>query len=814
MIKVTGFHVGAGRRETAIRGRERADADTKDRMSGPMRAALNGSSLSFAQKRRSKIVVSCLVAVAVLGAIYNYQAISNAFARTESYFAARQLTQAMVESLFREESSMRGYTSTRDPEYLKPYAQAHVAFIRNSTDLRNYLWAVGLGGTQPYLNDIARVHQQWSSSVAEPLILNPSGRLAQSRQRTGELLFSDLSDDIGWLNEVLDEEAQASARDARLRVTFAIFEVVIITLVFVGTSLFMYRGNRRIERQYLAELTEANTSLVNAQRVARVGNWTKDLRTGKLVWSDEMCRIFGVARSEVNDDLLRAYDHPEDAAQVSRIVRAAENECSPYSVDHRIILLDGSVRHVQEQAEYTFDGDGTPIQVIGTLLDVTQRKHAEDQLAHLAHHDALTGLPNRLLLLERLSQTLAYAQRHVRTVAVLYLDLDRFKVINDTLGHGVGDEVLKAVAERLARAVRASDTVARPGGDEFIIVLSDVADERDVRTVAEKIVHIFENPFIVGDNEFFISTSLGISVYPQDGTDVDTLIKNADAAMYQAKDRGRNTINFYTAELHESTLRKLSLESDMRRAIERGEFAIHYQPIVAVSSGAITGFEALLRWHHPVRGMIQPDDFIPLAEETGLIVPIGDWVLRAACAQQKTWERLDCRSGRVTVNISARQFQQRDLVQTIRRCVDAYGIEPGTLELELTESLVMRDVEGSMRSLLQLREMGVGVSIDDFGTGYSSLSYLKNFPVSSLKIDRSFIDELTMDPFDDAISLAIITLAKSLHMRVIAEGVETQAQLLRLRRLGCDEAQGLYFSRPVTADATLLLFDRFKKLEA
>jgi diguanylate cyclase (GGDEF)-like protein/PAS domain S-box-containing protein len=778
------------------------------------RAPETGSSLSFVHKRRSKVIVACLVTIAVAGAIYNYQAISNAFARTESFYNARQLTQQMVESLFREESSMRGFTSTRDAEYLRPYADAHVGFIRQSADLRSYLWAVGLAGTQPYLSDIARVHQQWSQTVAEPLIRNPSGELAQSRQRTGELLFSNLSDDIGWLSDVLDQEAQASARDAQLRVVFAILEVVILTLLFVVTTMSMYRGNRRLERQFFSELTDANMSLVNAQRLARVGNWTKDLRTGKLSWSDEMCRIFAVERSEVNDALLREFDHPDDAPQISRIVRAAENECEPYSVDHRILLGDGSVRHVQEQAEFTFNHDGTPVQVIGTLLDVTQRKMAEDQLAHLAHHDGLTGLPNRVLLLERLSQTIAYAQRNSRVVAVLYLDLDRFKVINDTLGHGVGDELLKAVAERLARAVRASDTVARPGGDEFIIVLADVASETDVRSVADKIVMTFNDPFIVDENEFFISPSIGISIYPNDGTDVDTLIKNADAAMYQAKDKGRNNIQLYTAEIHDATLRKLSLESDMRRALEREEFVVHYQPIVEVATGIITGFEALVRWEHPTRGTIQPDDFIPLAEETGLIVPLGDWVLRAACAQQKRWERLDCPSGRVTVNMSARQFQQRDLVASIRRCVEEYRIEPGTLELELTESLVMRDVKGSLRALLQLREMGVGVSMDDFGTGYSSLSYLKNFPIASLKIDRSFIDELTLDPFDDAISLAIITLAKSLHIRVIAEGVETRTQLMKLRRLGCDEAQGMYFSRPVPAEATLLLFDRFKKLEA
>lgn len=779
-------------------------------MAALLRAPLDGASLSFAQKRRSKVIVSCLVAIAVAGAYYNYQTISTTLVRTQSFYDARQLTQQMVESLFREESSLRGYTSTRDAEYLRPYDEAHLAFTRQSSDLRDYLWNVGLQGTQPYLADISRVHQQWISTVAEPLIRNPSGELAQSRQRTGELLFSTLSDDVGWLSEVLDEEAQSAASEARLRVTEAIAEVVLLTLVFLVTALALYRGNRRIERQYLTELTEANTNLVNAQRVARVGNWARDLRTGKLVWSDEMCRIFGVSRKDVDDDLQRAFDYPEDAPQVTRVVRAAENEYAPYSIDHRILLRDGTVRHVHEQAEYTFDAAGAPIQVIGTLLDVTLRKQAEDQLAHLAHHDGLTGLPNRVLLLERVTQMLAYAQRHGHFVAIAYIDLDRFKTINDTLGHSVGDDLLKIVAERLSRAVRACDTVARPGGDEFIIVLGELTSERDVPHIATKIVATFDAPFIVDDNELFISPSVGIAVFPSDGTDVDALIKNADAAMYQAKDKGRNNIQYYTAELHEATLRKLSLESDMRRALERDEFVVHYQPIVAVSSGEITGFEALVRWIHPTRGLIRPDDFIPLAEETGLIVPLGDWVLHAACAQQKRWEQHGCSSGRVTVNISALQFQQRDLVQSVQRCVDRHGIDPGTLELELTESLVMSDVKGSLRALIQLQEMGVGVSMDDFGTGYSSLSYLKNFPISALKIDRSFIDELTTDPFDDAISQAIIALAKSLRIRVIAEGVETAAQLMRLRRLGCDEAQGLHFSRPVPAQDTYMLFDRFR----
>jgi diguanylate cyclase (GGDEF)-like protein/PAS domain S-box-containing protein len=766
------------------------------------------------RSRRSKALVFALVALGAAVSIYNYNAISTSFARTESYYNARQLTQAMVESLFREESSLRGYTSTRDSEYLKPFVAAHVGFVRQLADLRSYLWEVGLGSTDPYLRDIGRVHDQWSDTVAAPLVANPSGLLAQSRQRTGELLFSTLNDDIGWLDEVLDGEAQASSHAARTRVTLAIFEIAFVTLLFVLTAMLMYRANRRIERQLLNDLTDANQSLVTAQRIAKVGNWTKDLRTGKLTWSEEMCRIFGVEPHEVNDKTLRWFDHPEDAQAIDRLVASAQNELAPYSVDHRILLTDGSVRYVQEQAEFTLDDEGRPIAITGSLLDVTQRKLAEEKLEHLAHHDGLTGLPNRVLLLERLSQTIAFAKRRVRMAAVLYLDLDRFKIINDTLGHGVGDELLKAVAERLSRAVRAIDTVARPGGDEFIIVLSDVANVDDVRLVADKIVSTFTDPFLVNDTEFFMSTSVGVSLYPDDGQDVDTLIKYADAAMYQAKDKGRNNVQFYTAAIHEATLRRLSLGGELRKALERDEFVVHYQPIVSVKSGAISGFEALVRWNHPTRGEILPDEFIPQAEESGLIVPLGERVLRAACAQQKEWERSGWIGGRVTVNISARQFQQRDLVGTVRKLVEELQNKPGTLELELTESLVMSDIDETMRALLELREMGVGISMDDFGTGYSSLSYLKNFPIASLKIDRSFIDELTVDAFDDAISSAIVTLAKSLDIRVIAEGVETQAQLLKLRRLGCDEAQGIYFSPPVPGPESLRLIQRFTAKQA
>jgi diguanylate cyclase (GGDEF)-like protein/PAS domain S-box-containing protein len=765
-------------------------------------------------KRRSALLSFALVAIAVVLSIYNYRAISSALARTESSYSARQQTSQMVEALFKEESSLRGFTSTHDREYLKPFEAARNDFAQQLDALHTLLDRIGLPRAQPYLRDIGRIHAQWRETVADPLTNNPSGELAQSRQRTGELLFSSLNDDVGALNALLDRTAQASATESRLRVVASVLEVVLLTLAYLLAAMRMYRSNRRIERQYVAELTEANTSLVNAQRLARVGNWTHDLRGGKLQWSDEMCRIFGVKHAEVEHETLRRFDHPNDVSAIIHTVHVAQLHHHPYSIDHRIVLADGSVRHVQEQAEYTFDGDGTAVCVNGTLLDVTDRKLAEERLAHLAHHDALTGLPNRTLFQERLSQALLHAQRNEGVVAVLYLDLDRFKSVNDTLGHSVGDALLKVVASRLTSVVRISDTVARSGGDEFIIVLADVARESDVQNIAEKVIEAFIEPYVVGRDEFFISTSVGVSLFPQDGVDADTLVKNADAAMYQAKERGRNNIQYYAAEIQEVTRRRLSLESDLRRALDREEFILHFQPIVAVTTGSVTGFEALVRWQHPTRGLLAPMDFIPIAEEVGAIIPLGEWVMRTAAAQQKKWERLGYTKGRVTVNISARQFQRRDLPEMVGRIVSEFAIRPGTLELELTESTVMRDVNDGMHALEQLREMGVSISMDDFGTGYSSLSYLKKFPISSIKIDRSFIHDLNNDPFDEAISLAIIALARSLKMRVIAEGVETRAQLLKLRRMGCDEAQGFYFSPPVFAADTIALLDGFAPREA
>jgi diguanylate cyclase (GGDEF)-like protein/PAS domain S-box-containing protein len=761
---------------------------------------------SHSAKRNS--IVALLIGLAAIVSTYNYFGISSAFGRAQSYYAARQVSWQVLETLFREESSLRGYTSTKDGQYLPSFWTAHKQYERQFARLQHSLWLVDLPGSEQYLLDIKRIHDQWMTSVALPLIAKPAGEAAQGRQRTGELLLTSLGDDVSALNSALDKEVVQSSHDTRFRILTAIAEIALLTVLFGLTVMSLRRSSRRIERFFMAEITEANRTLVSAQRLAGVGNWTKDLKTARTTWSSELSRIFALDERAVRADDIRRFDHPEDAAAVRDAVEEFERTHEPYRIDHRIVLGDGSVRFVQEQAEFSFGDDGKPARVIGTIVDVTERKLAEVRLAYLAHHDALTGLPNRTMLTERLEHSMAYAQRQNRFVAVLFIDLDRFKAINDTRGHAVGDELLRQVATRLRSVVRATDTVARSGGDEFIVVAGDVGSAGDVLSVAHSARAAFEAPFLLGDEEAFVSASVGVAVYPRDGVDVDTLIKNADAALYQAKDRGRDNIQYFTADLVESAARKSALEADMRRALERGEFLLYYQPLVGLRSGRQLGFEALLRWQHPTLGLVLPEEFIPLAEESGLIVPLGEWVLEAACTQHKQWELDGYDVGRVTVNISARQFQHRDLAATVEKVIAKTQIAPSALELELTETLLMNDVPNTVATLRTLRAMGVAISVDDFGTGYSSLGYLKNFPIDSLKIDRTFVRDITTDRYDEAIAAAIVALARSLGMNVIAEGVETPGQLAQLLRLGCDEGQGYHFGVPAPPEACMALLER------
>lgn len=448
------------------------------------------------------------------------------------------------------------------------------------------------------------------------------------------------------------------------------------------------------------------------------------------------------------------------------------------------------------------DDSGEVRHFVATKFDITQIKQSEAQLEHLANHDVLTGLPNRGLLRDRLGQSIAYAQRTGRAIWVVFLDLDRFKIVNDSFGHRAGDMLLRTVGERLQSAVRKTDTVARIGGDEFVVVLPERVDGADFLGVGaiQRIRETIAQPTSIEGVEFIPTCSIGVAVYPTDGTDAELLMTRADIAMYRAKQSGRSNFQFYASEMELQSLERLRLEHEMRSAIERMEFELHYQPQVNSMTGQVVGTEALIRWRHPKRGLISPGVFISLAEETGLIVPIGSWVLRTACAQNKAWHRAGLAHLRISINLSARQFAQPDLATTIMDILQETGMDPQHLEIELTESMVMKDVDRAIEILGELNAIGVRIAIDDFGTGYSSLSYLKQFPIHTLKIDRSFVSDITSDVDGAAIVSSIISLSHSLKLKVIAEGVETQQQLDHLRDCGCDEFQGYHFSKPIPAN--------------
>jgi diguanylate cyclase (GGDEF)-like protein len=444
--------------------------------------------------------------------------------------------------------------------------------------------------------------------------------------------------------------------------------------------------------------------------------------------------------------------------------------------------------------------------------EIHERKSAENRLSYLAHHDALTGLPNRVLFTDRLEQAMIEATRHRRMVAVMFIDLDDFKFVNDTLGHEAGDALLKNVALRLQNCVRRGDTVSRLSGDEFSLILSDIAHPDDVGRVAEKILESFLQPHRIAERDHFITTSIGVSLYPNDGQAVEALLKNADIAMYRAKERGKNTFQYYSSEMADAAHERLSLINALRYARERRELLLHYQPQVDLKTGRILGMEALARWNNVVLGMVPPAKFIPVAEEAGLIVPIGEWVLKSACAQAQAW-RAHGYALRVAVNFSAHQFRQKNLVDMIVGVLNETGLAPKYLDVELTESVLMQSDETHLANLQRLEELGVKIAVDDFGTGYSSLSYLKRFPIDILKIGGSFVQDITTDPDDAAITRAIITMGHSLNLQVIAEGVETREQLAFLRENGCDAIQGYYFSRPVPAEELTRMLREQRHLE-
>ena len=451
------------------------------------------------------------------------------------------------------------------------------------------------------------------------------------------------------------------------------------------------------------------------------------------------------------------------------------------------------------------DDSGEIRQILGLLHDFTQRRQTEERLSFMAQYDSLTGLPNRYLLLDRLEAAIQRAKRNSTLLGVMLLDIDRFKHINDSRGHTAGDLLLRQIAERLSRSLRASDTVARLGGDEFTVLVENATHVDEVTGIAEKIKNAFATPFHTDAGEIFTTTSVGITIYPFDEQSREGLLKNADVAMYHAKHE-RNTWQLYRPEMNANAARRLDMEIELRHALVRGEFELHYMPQVALATGKVVGMEALIRWHNKTLGHVAPVDFIPLAEETGLIVPIGEWVLRTACAQCKVWERAGLTPITVSVNIAAPQFRRGNLPQLVQSVLTEHQLDARWLGLEITESNIMRNAEQTVQSLTELRELGVSIAIDDFGTGYSSLSYLKRFPVTTIKIDRSFVRDISSDPNDAAIVSAIIAMCKQLGVRAVAEGVESEAQLAFLSRLACDEYQGYYFSKPLPAAEVSRLF--------
>jgi diguanylate cyclase (GGDEF)-like protein/PAS domain S-box-containing protein len=550
-------------------------------------------------------------------------------------------------------------------------------------------------------------------------------------------------------------------------------------------------------------LREAERRYYNLFENALEGIFRTTLKGHFLDANPALARIFGF---DSPIDLLRSRTdltaelYVESGRRAEFISRIA-SEGSVSGFESEIYRKTGEVIWISENARAVFDDDGRLICFEGTVEDITERKLYQARIEQQAKYDTLTGLANRSLLNERLQQDIASAASSTTRLAVVFVDLDRFKFINDSLGHHVGDELLRAIAARLKANMHERDTVARLGGDEFVLLINGQRDPNEVALILERMLDDISQPWSIPQGDFSFTCSMGVALYPDDGDTAETLLKHADSAMYRAKEKGRNNFQFFTAQLNALITERLDLENKLRRALERQQFELNYQPRVDMRSGELVGAEALIRWHVSEEETIAPSRFIPIAEETGLIAPIGKWVLRTACAQNKAWQVMGLRPFVVSVNVSARQFHQDDLVRTISDVLHETGLEPKYLEIELTESAVMHDAEQFVATLNELNDLGVQIAIDDFGTGYSSLSYLKRFPVDRLKVDRSFVQDIATDTDDAAIVRAIIALGHNLGLKVVAEGVETEQQLQFLRENHCDEMQGYLYGHPLNAAA-------------
>jgi diguanylate cyclase (GGDEF)-like protein/PAS domain S-box-containing protein len=576
-------------------------------------------------------------------------------------------------------------------------------------------------------------------------------------------------------------------------------QVIGSVVTFVDIS-----DRKRVESKLLS-LTE-RLSLATA--VAKVGVWDWDVTSNVFTWDGTMFEIYGLpAAPSTPYEKWSAAVHPEDLPAVEATLRKVICEKGQGASEFRIVLANGAVRNISSAERVVLDDSAEVSRVIGVNMDITERKGTEEalrdseaQMAHSAQHDFLTGLPNRLLLNDRVGQAIAVAPRHMKKIGVLFLDLDGFKHINDSLGHPIGDKLLQSVAKRLVDCVRLTDTVSRQGGDEFVVLLSEMERPEDAAITARRILQTVAEAHSIDQHNLYITVCIGISVYPDDGLDAETLIKNADTAMYQVKENGRRNYQFFKPAMNVRAVARQSIEENLRSALEHQEFALHYQPKIDLRTGEITGAEALLRWTHPTQGPVPPAEFIPVAEDSGLILPIGRWVLREACTHAKAWLDAGLPLDSIAVNVSAMEFRNENFLEGLFAILAETGLDPRCLELELTESVLMKRAESTESILQALRARGVRLAVDDFGTGYSSLSYLSKFPLNALKIDQSFVRQITTTPAETSIVTAVISMGRSLNLRVIAEGVETQEELAFLQAHQCDEAQGYYFSRPIVGE--------------
>jgi diguanylate cyclase (GGDEF)-like protein/PAS domain S-box-containing protein len=561
----------------------------------------------------------------------------------------------------------------------------------------------------------------------------------------------------------------------------------ILECATVDEALFVERERAQVTLNSIGDgviSTDCEGRVTFLNRVAeKITGWSRDEACGRML--PEVFRI-------IDGDTREPAPNPmELTVRQNRTVGLPRNSV--------LVRRDGVESAIDDSIAPIHDQDGRITGAVMVFRDVSEARTMERKLSHLAQHDTLTGLPNRMLLNDRLDQAIALAQRHGTRVAVLFLDLDRFKHINDSLGHAIGDKVLQEVSKRLIASVRSSDSVSRRGGDEFVVVLSEVEDAQNAARHAEKIHAALSAPHVIAGHDLHVNGSIGISIFPDDGYDAETLIKCADTAMYDAKENARKTYQFFKPDMNVRAVERESLEAHLRRAVERHEFVLHYQSKIDLDTGAISGAEALIRWLHPKRGLLRPAQFVPIAADCGLIVPIGRWVLHEACRQARAWQAAGLPPVPVAVNISALEFRNRDFLVGVRAILMETGLEPHYLELELTESVLMQNVEFTAATLKVLKSMGVLLAIDDFGTGYSSLNYLRQFPIDTLKIDQTFVRYSTTDAAAAAIVTAASGLGRSLRQRVIAEGVETREQLAFLKSQFCDEGQGYHFGRPVIA---------------